>query len=149
MAHKASAEGEAVIANILGANKTILPELIPRCIWGLAEIGAVGLTEVQARESHRLIKVGKFPYMASGAAHAVGNIDGFAKIIGDAETGEILGVHILGERATDLIGEPIMGMTMESAVEDLAAVIKPHPTFSETIMEAAMDWSNIAIHNPK
>jgi dihydrolipoamide dehydrogenase len=149
LAHKASAEGEAVIANILGANKTILPELIPRCIWGLAEIGAVGLTEVQARESHRLIKVGKFPYMASGAAHAVGNIDGFAKIIGDAETGEILGVHILGERATDLIGEPIMGMTMESAVEDLAAVIKPHPTFSETIMEAAMDWSNIAIHNPK
>ncbi|MFH1488745.1 MAG: dihydrolipoyl dehydrogenase, partial [Pseudomonadota bacterium] len=90
--------------------------------------------------------VGKFPYSGSGAARAMGDPEGFVKIVGDAETGEILGVHILGEHATDLIGESVTAMTMESAVEDLAEGIKPHPTLSETVMEAAMDWSNMAIH---
>jgi dihydrolipoyl dehydrogenase len=149
LAHKASAEAEAVVANILGANKTVKAELVPRCIWGLAEIGAVGFTEEEARASQRKIKVGKFPFMGSGAAQAMGNIDGMVKIVGDAETGEILGVHIIGEHATDLIGDPVTTMTMESTVEDLAQAIKPHPTLSETIMEAALDWNGLAIHLPK
>ena len=149
LAHKAMAEAEAAVANILGGNKELKPELIPRCIWGLAEIGAVGLTEQEARATGRRINVGKFPYMNSGAAQSMGNVNGFTKIIGDAETGEILGVHILGSHATELIGESLLAMTMESAVEDLAEVIKPHPTLSETLMEAAMDWKGLAIQSPK
>jgi dihydrolipoamide dehydrogenase len=148
LAHKASAEAEAAVANILGADKTIRPEWIPRCIWGLAEIGAVGLTEAQARQTGRSIKIGMFPYSASGAAMALGITNGFTKIIGDADTGEILGVHILGEHATDLISEPAAAMTMESAVEDLYEAVKPHPTLSETVGEAARAWNKLAIHWP-
>ncbi len=149
LAHKASAEAEAVVKNIMGAKKEVIPEQIPRCIWGIAEIGAVGLTEEQARATQRNIKTGTFHFMSSGAALAMGHIDGFVKIIGDSENGEILGVHILGEHATDLIGDAVTTMTMESAVEDLAEAIKPHPTLSETLMEAAMDWNRRAIHKPK
>ena len=149
LAHKASAEAAIVVANILGAKKEIKPEFVPRCIWGLTEIGAIGLTEAEARVSGRPIKVGKFPFSNSGAAQTMGCIAGFTKIVGDAETGEILGVHILGEHATDLIGEAVITKTMEAAVEDLAEAVRPHPTLSETVMEAAMDWSNLVIHSPK
>lgn len=149
LAHKASAEGEATVANILGGNKEVKQELIPRCIWGFTEVGSVGLTEEEARATGRGIKVGKFHYMNSAAAQAMEDVNGLVKIVGDSETGEILGVHIIGPHATDLIGEPVMAMTMEAAMEDLAEAIKPHPTLSETIMEAAMDWSGMAIHSPK
>jgi len=149
LAHKASAEAEVVVANILGGNREVKPNLVPRCIWGLTEIGAIGLSEEEAKAGGRSIKVGRFPFMNSGAAQAMGNKNGFVKIIGDAETGEIMGVHILGEHATDLIGEAVTAMTMEAAVEDLAQAIKPHPTLSEAVMEAAMDWNSLAIHSPK
>jgi dihydrolipoamide dehydrogenase len=108
----------------------------------------VGLTEAQARQTGRSIKIGMFPYSASGAAMALGITNGFTKIIGDADTGEILGVHILGEHATDLISEPAAAMTMESAVEDLYEAVKPHPTLSETVGEAARAWNKLAIHWP-
>jgi dihydrolipoamide dehydrogenase len=149
LAHKASAEAEAAIDTILGGNKELKAELIPRCIWGLAEIGAVGLTEEEAKATGRKIKTGKFYFMGSGAAQAMGHPDGFVKIIGDTDNGEILGAHIMGEHATDLIGDVVTTMGMESAVEDLAHAIKPHPTLSETIMEAALDWSGVAIHKPR
>ena len=149
LAHKASAEAEAAVANILGGRKEVDPNRIPRCIWGVAEIGAVGLSEAEARKTGRPIRVGKFPYSYSGAAQAMNGSEGFVKVIGDSATGEILGVHIMGEHATDMIGESVMAMTMESAVEDLAEAVKPHPTLSENIMEAARDWSGLAIHAPK
>jgi dihydrolipoamide dehydrogenase len=149
LAHKASAEAEAAVANIVGGKREVDPTRVPRCVWGIAEIGAVGVSEQEARAAGRRIKVGKFPYGHSGAAQAMGKGDGLVKIVGDAETGEILGVHIIGERATDLIGEAAMAMNMEAAVEDLAGVIKPHPTLSEHLMEAARDWSGLAVHSPK
>jgi dihydrolipoamide dehydrogenase len=149
LAHKASAEAEAVIDNILGNKKEISPLLIPRCIWGLAEIGSVGMNEEQALDTDRRIKIGRFSYSNSGASHAKGNTDGFSKIIGDADTGEILGVHIMGEHATDLISEAVTVMKMEGAVEDLYDAIKPHPTLSESVLEAAMDWNSLAIHTKK
>jgi dihydrolipoamide dehydrogenase len=149
LAHKASAEAEAAVANILGGRREVNPARIPRCIWGLIEIGAVGLSEQEAKAAGRAVKVGRFPYAYSGAAQAKGEGDGFVKVIGDSETGEILGVHIVGEHATDLIGEAVMAMTLESAVEDLAELVKPHPTLSENLMEAAKDWSALAIHAPK
>jgi dihydrolipoamide dehydrogenase len=149
LAHKASAEAETAVANILGGTKELKPERIPRCIWGVAEIGAVGLTEEEAKATRRKIKTGKFYFMGSGAAQAMGHTDGFVKIIGDAENGEILGAHIMGEHATDLIGDVVTTMGMESAVEDLARAIKPHPTLSETITDAALDWSGLAVHKPR
>jgi len=107
------------------------------------------LTEEEAMNSRCEIKIGRFPFSNNGSALAMGDAEGFTKVIGDANTGEILGVHILGEHATDLIGEAVIAMTMESAVEDLAEAIRPHPTLSETVMEAAMDWNNLAIHSLK
>jgi dihydrolipoamide dehydrogenase len=149
LAHKASAEGEAAVANILGASKQVKAERIPRCIWGFTEIGAVGLTEEEARNTGRPVKIGRFSFMNSGAARALGSVAGFAKIIGDAETGEVLGFHIMGTHATDLIGESVLAMNTESVVEELAEAVRPHPTLSEAVMEAAMDWSGIAIESPK
>ena len=149
LAHKASAEGEAVVANILGAKKEVKPNVIPRCVWGFTEIGAVGITEEEARAMGRPINVGKFHYMNSAAAQTIEDVNGLVKIVGDTDTGEILGVHIIGAHATDLIGEAVLAMTTESAVEELAAAIRPHPTLSETVMEGAMDWSGLAIHSPK
>ena len=148
LAHKASAEAEAVVDNILGGNKRVDVHRIPRCIWGLVEIGAVGLNEEEAAASGRDIKIGKFPFAASGAARAMGHTDGFVKVVGDAATGEILGVHIVGEHATDLIAEAVTVMTMEGSVEDLSEAVKPHPTLSEAVMEAALDWNGLAIHVP-
>lgn len=146
LAQKASAEAEVAVANILGGKKEVKPELIPRCIWGFTEIASVGFTEEDARRLGRQIRVGKFSYMNSGAGQVIGDKDGFVKVVGDAESGEILGVHILGERATDLISESVFAMTIEAVVEDLAKSIKPHPTLSEAVMEAAMGWNDLAIH---
>lgn len=149
LAHKASAEAEIVVDNILGHKKKLKPELVPRCIWGLAEIGAVGLNEDEAKATGRNIKVGKFSYSSSGAAQAMGEVEGFAKVIGDSDMGEILGVHIMGAHATDLVSEAVTTMKMEGAVEDLYEAIKPHPTVSETLLEAALDWNKLAVHSPK
>jgi dihydrolipoamide dehydrogenase len=149
LAHKAAAEAEAVVANILGGRKLLEPRRIPRCIWGVTEIAAVGLSERETKATGRHIRVGKYPYAYSGAANTIGKTDGLVKVIGDRETGEILGVHIIGECATELIGESVMAMAMESAVEDLAGAVKPHPTLSESVMEAAKDWSGLAVHAPK
>lgn len=149
LAHKAAAEAEIAVSDILGANKDYKSEYVPRCIWGLAEIGTVGLTEEEAMASKREIKIGKFLFSNSGSAQTMKDAEGFTKIIGDANSGEILGVHILGKHATDLIGEAVIAMTMEAVVEDLAEAIRPHPTLSETVMEAAMDWNDLAIHRLK
>ncbi|MBW2063496.1 MAG: dihydrolipoyl dehydrogenase [Deltaproteobacteria bacterium] len=149
LAHKASAQAEVAVSNIAGSNREFRPQYVPRCIWALEEVGSVGLTEKDARATGRPIRVGKFSYRASGAAQAMGSVEGFVKIVGDAETGEIMGVHIMGAHATDLIGEPVMAMTMEAAVEDMAECVKPHPTFTESIMEAALDWSGRVVHSPK
>ncbi len=149
LAHKASAEAEVAVENILGSSKSIDSHLIPRCIWGALEVGAVGLTEEEASKTGRNIKIGKFPFGASGAAQAKGHISGLAKIIGDVNTGEILGVHIIGEHATDMIAEAVTVMKMEGAVEDLYEAIKPHPTLSEIVFEAALDWNSRAIHLPR
>lgn len=148
LAHKAAAEAEAAVADLKGLRRPVSPNRIPRCIWGLSEIGAIGLTEEQAKERGIPIRVGRFPYHASGAAHALGETDGFVKVVGHAESGEILGVHVIGAHATDLISEVSTAMGLEAFVEDLFEAIKPHPTLSETISEAAMNWSGKAIHLP-
>jgi dihydrolipoamide dehydrogenase len=146
LAHAASAEAEVAVDNLLGGKRELKPERIPRCIWTFPEVASVGVTEQQAKESGRSIKVGKFPYQASGKALAMGEVDGFVKIVGDSLTGEVLGVHIIGAGATDLISEAVLAMDMEGAVEDIGHSVKAHPSLSECVREAALDWDNQAVH---
>ena len=94
------------------------------------------------------MQIGKFPFRNSGKALAMGETEGFVKIIAEKTLGQILGVHILGEHATDLVGECLLGMNLEASIEDLGEVVKGHPTLSEAVMEAALDVNKMAIHLP-
>lgn len=149
LAHAASAEGEIAVENICGRKVAVNYSMIPNCIYTHPEIASVGLTEVEAKEKRLPVKIGKFPFTNSGSAWAKDEIDGFIKIIGNEKTGEILGVSILGERATDLISECLLAMSIEATVEDLGKVINGHPTLSEGIKEAALDWQMIPVHVTK
>ena len=149
LAHAASAEGIVAAENIMGKSREIDYRKIPSCIYTFPEVASVGLTEREAGECGMDIQVGRFPYLYSGKAMAMGEPEGFVKIIAERELGEILGVHILGEHATELIGECLLAMHLEATVEDLGEVVKGHPTLSEAIMEAALDWSNRSIHLPR
>lgn len=148
LAHAASAEGVFAVENIMGKLREIDYRRIPSAVYTFPEIASVGLTEREARNRGLNVRIGKFPYLYSGKAMAMGEPEGFVKIIAEDELGEILGVHILGENATDLIGSCVLAMDVEASVEDLSEAVKAHPTLSETIMEAALDWRRISIHRP-
>jgi dihydrolipoamide dehydrogenase len=148
LAHAASEEGLVAVENLMGGSREVDYRRIPSCIYTYPEAASAGLTEQEARDRGINIGVGKFPFRYSGKAMAMGRPDGFVKIIAERELGEIVGVHILGDRATDLIGECLVAMQCEGTVEDLGRVVKGHPTLSEAIMEAAQDWSHESIHQP-
>jgi dihydrolipoamide dehydrogenase len=149
LAHAASAEGIVAVENIMGKASEINYHRVPSCIYTFPEVASVGLKEIEAKQKGYDIQIGRFPYLNSGKALAMGEPEGFVKIIAEKRLGQILGVHILGERATDLIGECLLAMNVEASIEDLGEVIKGHPTLSETVMEAALDWQKMAIHLPK
>jgi len=149
LAHAASAEGIVAVENIMGKAREIDYQKIPSCIYTFPEVASVGLKESEAKQKGYDIQVGKFPYLNNGKALAMGEPEGFVKIIAERELGQILGVHILGEHATDLIGECLLAMNVEASIEDLGEVVKGHPTLSETVMEAALDWQGLSIHMPK
>lgn len=146
LAHAASAEGIKAVENIMGKVREIDYQKIPNCIYTFPEVASVGLKESEAKQKGYDIQTGKFPYLNSGKAMAMGELEGFVKIIAEKELGQILGVHILGEHATELIGECLLAMNLEASIEDLGEVVKGHPTLSETITEAALDWQKKAIH---
>jgi dihydrolipoamide dehydrogenase len=148
-AHAASAEGIIAVENIMGRSREIDYRRIPTCVYTIPEIASVGMREREARQEGLDFRIGRFPYRASGKALAVGEPEGLVKIIAVKESGEILGAHIFGDNATELIGECLLAMKLEAAVEDLAGMVKPHPTFSEAIVEAALDWSKASIHQPR
>jgi dihydrolipoamide dehydrogenase len=148
LAHKASAEGIVAAENALGKTSTMDYKVIPSCIFSHPEVASVGLSEKKAKEEGARIKVGKFPFRALGKAQALGRFEGLVKIVADAESDEILGVHIIGPQATDLIAEGALALRMEATVEDLARTIHAHPTLSEAMMEAAHALHNRAIHLP-
>ena len=149
LAHAASAEGIVAIENIMGKVHEIDYQRIPSCIYTFPEVASVGLKESEAKQKGYDIQVGKFPYLSNGKALAMGESEGFVKIVAEKELGQILGVHILGEDATDLIGECLLAMNVEASIEDLGKVVKGHPTLSEVVTEAALDWQKRAIHIPK
>jgi len=139
-------EGKCAVENIMGADCRIDYRAVPRCVYTSPEIAGVGLTETEAKEEYGNIKVGRFPFTASGRALILNETAGMTKIIADASYGEILGVHIIGPHATELIAEAVLGIKMEATFEDIASTIHAHPTLSEAMMEAALNIEGKAIH---
>ncbi len=150
LAHVASTQGKVAVSNILGHGREINYDVVPAGIFTLPEIGRVGLTEDQARErAHAAgsdIKVGRFRHMALGKAQATGETTGLFKVIAEAKTDRLLGVHIVGSHAADLIHEAAFALHMGATAAQLADMIHAHPTLSEGLMEAAEDMEGIAIH---
>jgi dihydrolipoamide dehydrogenase len=147
LAHVASAEGIHCIEKIKGINNpSINYDNIPGCTYCQPQVASVGLTEEKAKEAGYEIKIGKFPFMASGKAFAVGEREGFVKLIFDAKYGEILGAHIIGSEATELIAEMGIAKALEATGHSIIKTVHAHPTLSESIMEAAANAYGEAIH---
>lgn len=147
LAHKASHEAVVAAAHLAGDKHSRVDyRVIPAAIFTDPEIASVGITETEAKAKNMDVKVGKFPFAALGRALANANSDGFCKIIGDAKTHDLLGVHIVGPEASNLIGEAALAIEMGASVEDLAMTIHTHPTFPEALMEAAESYYGHAIH---
>jgi len=147
LAHVASAEGIHCIERIKGIQHSSIDyENIPGCTYCQPQVASVGLTEAKAKEKGYEIKVGKFPFMASGKAFAIGEREGFVKLIFDSKYGEILGAHIIGSEATEMIAEVTLARSLEATGESIIKTIHAHPTLSEAIMEAAANASGESIH---
>ncbi|GAA3792303.1 MULTISPECIES: dihydrolipoyl dehydrogenase [Corallibacter] len=147
LAHVASAEGILCVEKIAGMHVEALDYgNIPGCTYCTPEIASVGLTEKQAKEQGYDIKVGKFPFSASGKASAGGNKDGFVKVIFDAKYGEWLGCHMIGAGVTDMIAEAVLGRKLETTGHEVLKAVHPHPTMSEAVMEAVADAYDEVIH---
>jgi len=146
LAHVASAQGKVAVRNILGHPTTMRYDVIPAGIFTFPEIGRVGLTEQEAKQQGLEIKVGKFRPIGLGKAHVSGETTGLMKIITDAKTGRIVGVHLVGAHAADLIHEAAVAMQMGATAETLARTVHAHPTMPEGLMEAAEDVEGLAIH---
>ena len=148
LAHGASAEGLVAAANATGGEATMDYRVVPACNFTSPEVASVGLTEAAAREQGMDVRVGRFDYMASGRAHAIGETEGMVKVVGDTATDEVVGVHILGAEAGELIAAAAVAMDMEATVEEMAHTIHTHPTLAETLKEAAEDYFGLGIHAP-
>lgn len=147
LAHVASAEGIVCVEKIAGENPPpINYKNIPSCVYTHPEIGSVGLTEKQAKDKGYEVKIGKFPFTASGKATSANAREGFVKLIFDAKYGELLGAHLIGDNVTEMIAELVVSRTLETTAKELIKSIHPHPTMSEAIMEAAAAAYNEAIH---
>ena len=147
LAHVASAEGILCVEKIKGMDVSPLDyDNVPGCTYCSPEIASVGLTEDQALEAGYEIKVGKFPFSASGKAQASGKSEGFVKVIFDSKYGEWLGCHMIGEGVTDMIAEAVLGRKLETTGHEVLKAIHPHPTMSEAVMEAVADAYGEVIH---
>src|SRR5712691_5795232 len=147
LAHAASHEGIVAVEDIAGERLAPMEqELVTRCTYSHPQIASVGLTEKQAAEKGHEVKVGKFPFTALGRAIIHGETGGFAKMVADAKTGRLLGAHVVGPHATELIAEPALTQLFQGDAWELGRNIHPHPTLSEAVMEAAMAVDGHAIH---
>ncbi|MFT2009127.1 dihydrolipoyl dehydrogenase [Pontibacter sp. 13R65] len=147
LAHKAEEEGVLVAEQIVGQKPHINYNLIPGVVYTWPEVAGVGYTEEQLKEQGRAFKSGSFPFKASGRAKASMDTDGFVKVLADKETDEILGVHMIGPRAADMIAEAVVAMEFRASAEDIARMSHAHPTYTEAMKEACLAASeNRAIH---
>jgi dihydrolipoamide dehydrogenase len=147
LAHKAMAEGVVAAEAIAGQHpRPIDYTNVPSCTYCRPQVASIGLSEARAREGGRQVQVGKFPFTASGKAVALGETDGFVKVVADRATGEIVGVHIVGPEATEIIHEFAVGRTLEATLEEIMHTIHAHPTLSEAAFEATLAALGQAIH---
>ncbi|HXH82527.1 MAG TPA: dihydrolipoyl dehydrogenase [Candidatus Tectomicrobia bacterium] len=147
LAHKAMAEGVVAAEAIAGRDPRPLDySNVPSCTYCRPQIASIGRTEARARENGREVSVGKFPFTASGKAVALGDTEGFVKVVADKATGEILGVHIVGPEATEIIHEFAVGRTLEATLEEIVHTVHAHPTLSEAALEATLAALGQAIH---
>jgi dihydrolipoamide dehydrogenase len=147
LAHLASKEGILVVEKLAGKKvEPINQRLVPNCTYCDPEVASVGLTEAKAREEGYDVKVGKFPFSASGKARILGETDGFVKIVSEKKYDEVLGVHIIGPHATELLAEACVAMQLETTADELGRTIHAHPTVSESVMEAAEGVHDLTIH---
>jgi dihydrolipoamide dehydrogenase len=147
LAHVASAEGITCVEKIAGLHTEAIDYgNVPGCTYASPEIASVGMTEAKAKEAGYELKVGKFPFSASGKATAAGHTDGFVKVIFDAKYGEWLGCHMIGAGVTDMIAEAVLGRKLETTGHEVLKTIHPHPTMSEAVMEAVADAYDEVIH---
>jgi dihydrolipoamide dehydrogenase len=147
LAHVAMAEGECAAKNAMGQPSKMSYRAIPLCIYTSPEVASVGLSEERARKKFD-IQVGRFSFHGCAKASILNKSYGMVKIIAKKGSGEVLGVHIIGPHATDLIGEAVLAMSKGMTVDELANAIHPHPTLSEAVMEAALSICGGAIHMP-
>jgi dihydrolipoamide dehydrogenase len=147
LAHVGAMSGMVAMARIAGRHfRPVRRDRIPGCTYTDPQIGSAGLTEAQAREKGYEVKVGKFPFAGNSKATIVGSHDGFVKIVSDAKYGEILGVHIIGPQATELIAEAVAVMTLEGTIDELMFTIHAHPTLSESLLDAYGAVEGMAIN---
>jgi dihydrolipoamide dehydrogenase len=147
LAHKAMAEGGIAVEHLAGqAPKPLERANIPNCTYCSPQVASIGLTELRAREVGREVKVGKFPFRASGRALAMAETEGLVKVVADAKFGEILGVHIVGPEATELIAEVAALKTLEATLDELFLTVHAHPTLAEALLEAALAADGRAVH---
>ena len=147
LAHVASAEAEAAVAAIAGGEpRPLRRDRMPAATYCVPEVGSVGLTEEAARAAGHDLRVGMFPFAANSKANILGDLTGFAKVVAEARYGEILGVHIVGPHATDLIAEAVVALEHEATLESLARSVHPHPTLSEAVAEAALAGLGSPLH---
>ena len=138
LAHKAEEEGVAVAESIATGHGHVNYKTLPSVIYTWPEVASVGLTQEQVKEQGMDVKIGRFPFTANGRAKALGCTEGFVKIISDKNTDEVLGVHIIGPRASDMIAEAVIAMEFSASTEDIARGFHAHPTLSEVVREAAL-----------
>jgi dihydrolipoamide dehydrogenase len=146
LAHKAEEEGVAVMEIIAGGHGHVNYMEIPGIVYTWPEVGSVGLTTEECKEAGLPVKAGKYPFMANPRARCMGEKDGFVKVLAHAETDRVLGVHVIGPSASELIAEAVTVMAFEGCAEDIAHICHGHPTLSEAMKEAAMDVHKRAIH---
>lgn len=146
LAHVASREGIVAVENALGRERVMNYAAVPSCVFTQPEVATVGLSEEQARQRGYDVKVGKFPFRASAKALAQGERNGLVKIVADSQYGQILGLHIVGPHASDLIQEGTLALTLEATLDELDAAIHPHPTLSEALAEAALAAQGSGLH---
>ncbi len=149
LAHVASHQGLVAVQNALGHSSVMDYSTVPSAVFTAPEIGSVGLREQQALEQGLKYRVGRFQFRGLGKAHAMGEITGIVKVLSDADTDRIIGVHICGAHATDLVHEGVLAMKMRATARELGSMIHAHPTMAEAIMEAAEDIHKLSIHTPR
>ena len=149
LAHLASHQGVVAVETIAGRGHPMDYKVVPSCTYTHPEVASVGLSEARAREQGYDVRIGKFPFSASGRAMTYGQTEGLVKVVADARYGELLGVHIIGPGASDLIPEAALGIRLEATLEDITGTIHAHPTLAESVMQAALAASSGALELPK